>query len=101
MLYSIRGKFADNHSFSAQIDGAGPQDALTSFTALDDVKGYAGGAITQVSVIRMEGKKRVRISEKPAKARAKRKDKSATPATPAAPSTPAATNTGKGQTARR
>lgn len=98
MLYSIRGKFADNHSFSAQIDGAGPQDALASFTALDDVKAYPGGAISQVSVIRMEGKKRVRISDTPSKPRAKRKDKSATPA---APSAPAASNSGKGQTARR
>lgn len=82
MLYSIRGKFADGHTFSAQVDGDGPQNALTTFSAFDDVKNY-GQAIAQVSVIRMEGKARVRISDEPSKPRAKgagRKPKAATPA---------------------
>ena len=88
MLYRVSGKFADGHTFSAQVDGDGPHDALNTFANFDDVKQY-GKAISQVSVIRMEGKSRVRISDEPAKPRAPRKpSKPATTATPTKQATP-------------
>jgi hypothetical protein len=94
MLYRISGKFADNHTFSAQVDGDSPKDALATFQGFDDVTAY-GQPITQVSVIRMEGKKRIRISDEPSKPRAPRGKAAAQPAKPAVQAGKPAQNTGK------
>lgn len=83
-LYRVAGKFADNHTFVVNpVEGADASAALASVAGSEEVKAY-GQPIAAVSVMKLEGKKRVRISDEPAKPRAPRGSKNAAGNKPAA-----------------
>lgn len=93
MLYAIRGKFADGHTFSAQVDADSPAQAMTNFSGFEQVTGR-GSPVVQISAQRKDGKTLVRISKEPAKPRAKGAGRKPATANAAAPSVGAVTSTG-------
>lgn len=93
-LYAVRGKFADNFTFSVNpVDGTDAKDALGNVINSEEIRTY-GSPVVAVSVKSLTGaKKRIRISDKPAAERKgggrKKKDVTAAPSGNAAPSAPA------------
>lgn len=76
-LYRVAGKFADNHTFVVNpVEGTDAAAALASVVGGEEVKAY-GQPVIACSVMKLEGKKRVRISDEPAKPRAPRGSKTA------------------------
>lgn len=91
-LFSVRGKFADNFTFSVPtVDGSDARDALGLVMDADEIKNSPHGKVKQFFVKALAGdKRRIRISDKPASERkgGRRKKTTDAPAT-AAPTTPA------------
>lgn len=94
-LYSVRGKFADNFTFSVNpVDGTDAKDALGNVVNSQEIRDY-GQPVVMVTVKSLSGsKKHIRISSKPAAERKgggrKKKDATATvPSGNAAPPAPA------------
>ena len=66
-LYAVRGKFADNFTFSVNpVDGTDAKDALGNVVNSPEIREY-GSPVVMVTVKSLTGaKKRIRISDKPA-----------------------------------
>ena len=87
-MYSVRGRFKDNFTFNlSPVTANDAKAALAYVMDLDEVKASEHGEVTFVLVKRLEGRRKVRISDKPAAARVKKAK--ATPAAPATPAVPA------------
>lgn len=88
MLFSVRGKFANNYTFTVNpVDAATPHEALATVVGSDDIKNY-GQPVTMVTVKALSGKNRkIKISDKPAAERkgGGRKKKAETTATQSPP----------------
>lgn len=66
-LFAVRGKFANNFTFSVNpVDGADAKEALASVLGSEEIRSY-GQPVSMVTVKALSGsKKRIRISDKPA-----------------------------------
>jgi hypothetical protein len=69
-LFAVRGRFANNFTFSVNpVDGADAKEALGTVLGSDEIRNY-GHPVSMVSVKALSGsKKRIHISDKPAKER--------------------------------
>ena len=68
-MFSVRGKFANGHTFSiSPAPGNDAKDALSYVLNSDEIKSY-GSPVTMVTVKTLSSKKRIRISDEPAKPR--------------------------------
>lgn len=68
-MYSVRGRFQNGHTFSiSPAPGTDAKEALGFVLNSDEIKNY-GSPVTMVTVRALSSKKRIRISETPAKPR--------------------------------
>jgi hypothetical protein len=94
-MYSVRGKFANGHTFSiSPAPGNTARDALAFVMDSDEIKAY-GSPVVMVTVKALAGKKKIRISDEPAKPRDR------TPTGAAAGNQPRAANAPAGTARKR
>jgi hypothetical protein len=89
-LFAVRGRFANNFTFSVNpVDGADAKEALGTVLNSAEIRDY-GHPVSMVSVKALSGsKKRIHISDKPAKERKGGGRKRATAASTDSAPTPA------------
>lgn len=96
MLFSVRGKFGNQHTFTVNpVDAPDAAAALTQVQNLDDVKSYAekNGGLVMTTVKALSGRKgKVKISDAPA---AERKGGGRKPKAPAQTPAPASSGSRK------
>lgn len=65
-LFSVRGRFANNHTFGVNpVDAETPHEALAKITGADEVKNF-GSPVVMATVKSLAGKsKKIRISDTP------------------------------------
>lgn len=86
-MFSVRGKFKDGYTFGlTPVTANDAKAALAYVMDLDEIKSSEHGDVIAVFVKKLESRKKIRISDKPAAAR--KGPKPAAPAAPAAPATP-------------
>lgn len=74
-MFRVSGKFVNGHTFSiSPAPGNDAKEALGYVLGSDEIKNY-NSPVAQVTVKQLVGKKKIRISEEPAKPRERKDDK--------------------------